>query len=199
MQFTVGNYQSRISIPPLLEKIMFHIQDQISVATRNNLESQLAMFTELTNKTFESVRKLVSLNLTAAKASLQESTVTAKQLMAAKDPQEFFSLTAAQAQPNIGKALAYSRHLANIASGTQAEFAKAAEAQIVEVNRNVTRLIEDVAKNAPVGSENVIALMKSTIESATGNYEQLSRTTKETMGAMEANLNTVANQFAAAK
>jgi len=79
---------------------MFSIPEQFSNATKANFESQFAIFSSLTNKTFEGVEKLVDLNLTAAKASLEDTSSTAKQLLAAKDPQEFFSLSAAQAQPN---------------------------------------------------------------------------------------------------
>ncbi len=178
---------------------MFPIQDQISVATRSNLESQLAIFTALTHKTFEGVEKLLSLNLNVAKASLEESALTAKQLLAAKDPQEFFALSAAQTQPAVEKAIAYGRHFANIATSTQAEFNKAAEAQIAEANRKVSKLVEDAAKNAPAGSEGIIEIVKSAIESATNNYEQMTRTSKQAAEALEANLNIATSKFALAK
>ena len=101
---------------------MFAIPEQFSNATKANFESQFALFSSLTNKAFEGVEKFVDLNITAAKASLEESSVATRQLLAAKDPQEFFTLTAAQAQPVAEKAIAYGRHLASIASGTGAEF-----------------------------------------------------------------------------
>jgi hypothetical protein len=80
---------------------MFAIPEQFSNATKANFESQFALFSSLTNKAFEGVEKFVDLNITAAKASLEESSVATKQLLAAKDPQEFFTLTAAQAQPSL--------------------------------------------------------------------------------------------------
>ena len=98
---------------------MFSIPEQFSSATKTNLEAQFALFSSLTSKAFEGIEKIVELNLTAAKATLEESTAAAKQLLSAKDPQEFFSLSAAQAQPSAEKAIAYGRHLAAITSGTQ--------------------------------------------------------------------------------
>jgi phasin family protein len=175
---------------------MFSFQEQFSAATRANLEAQVAMLTALTNKTFEGFEKVIDLDLHVAKASLEESTATMQQLMAAKDPQEFFSLSTAQAQPNAEKALAYSRHLANIVSKTQAEFTKAAEAQIAETNRKVISLVEELSKNAPAGSENAIALVKSAIGNVNAGYEQLSKTTKQAVEAMEINMNSAADQFA---
>lgn len=173
----------------------FTFPEQLSAATKSNLEAQVALITTLANKAFESIEKIVDLNLNVAKASLEESTVAAKQILAAKDPQEFFSLSAAQAQPNAEKLLAYGRHLANIASSAQAEFTKAAEAQIAETNRKVIALVEEVTKNAPAGSENVIAFVKSSIGNANAGYEQLAKTTKQAVEALEANLSTATSQF----
>lgn len=99
---------------------MFAIPEQFSNATKANFESHFALVSSLTSKTFEGMEKLVDLNISAAKATLEESSATARQLLQAKDPQEFFSLSAAQAQPTAEKALSYGRQLASIAAGTGA-------------------------------------------------------------------------------
>ena len=177
---------------------MFSLQDQFSAATKANFESQLALITMLTGKAFESVEKLVELNLTAVKSSMEESTANAKQLLTAKDPQEFIALTASQAKPSAEKAIAYSRHVASIASTAQAEFTRAAEDQIAETSRKVTALVDDVSKNAPAGSENVVSMMKSVISNANAGFEQLSKTTKQAVQTMEANVTSATAQFAQA-
>lgn len=177
---------------------MFAIPEQFSNATKANFEAQFAMFSSLTDKAFEGVEKFVDLNLTAAKASLEESSATTKQLLAAKDPQEFFSLATAQAQPSAEKTLAYGRHLASIATTTGAEFSKAAETQIAETNRKVISLVEEVSKNAPAGTENVVAFVKSAIGNANAGYEQFTKTAKQAIESMEGNFNSAVNQFASA-
>lgn len=177
---------------------MFSIPEQFSAATKANFETQLAVMTALTNKAFESVEKLVDLNINAARTSLEESTAATQKILSAKDPQEFFSLTSAHAQPNTEKALAYGRHLANIASSTQAEFTKALEAQINETNRKVVSLVDEVTKNAPAGSENAVAILKSVIGNASAGYEQLTKTTKQAVEAIEANVTTAVSQFSQA-
>ncbi|MGK5079606.1 TIGR01841 family phasin [Janthinobacterium sp. HLX7-2] len=174
---------------------MFSIPEQFSSATKTNLEAQFALFSSLAGKAFEGIEKIVELNLTAAKATLEESTAAAQQLLSAKDPQEFFSLSAAQAQPSAEKAIAYGRHLAAITSSTQAEFSKAAEAQIAETNRKVISLVEEVTKNAPAGSENAVAILKSAIGNANAGYEQFSKTSKQAAETIEANLASAVNQF----
>ncbi|CAN5903538.1 phasin family protein [soil metagenome] len=177
---------------------MFSVPEQFSTATKANFDAQLAMITTLTGKAFEGIEKLVELNMTATKTSIEESTNAAKQLMAAKDPQEFFSLSTTQNKPNSEKVMSYARHLANIVSSTQAEFTHAAETQIAETNRKIMTLIEDVSKNAPAGSENVVAMVKTAIGNANASYDHLTKTTKQAVETMETNLNTAVTQISEA-
>ena len=180
---------------------MFAIPEQFSNATKANFETQFALFSSLTAKTFESVEKLVELNIATARAALENNQTAARQLLSAKDPQEFFQLTASQAQPAAEKAVAYNRQLAAIATGTGAEFSKAAEGQIVEANRKVIALVDEVSKNAPAGSETFVAAVKTAISNANAGYEQFSKTTKQAVEAIENNVNSAVSQFtqAAAK
>lgn len=177
---------------------MFAIPEQFSNATKANFEAHFAAFATLTHKAFEGVEKLVDLNLSITKATLEESAAATRQLLSAKDPQEFFNLSNAQAKPNAEKALAYSRELANIANSTQAEFSKAAESQITETNRKVIALVEEVSKNAPAGAEPAIAAIKSVIGNANAGFEQLNKASKQAAEALEANFNAAVNQFAQA-
>ena len=177
---------------------MFTVSEQFSAATKANFDTHLAMMAALTSKAFEGIEKFVELNITVIKTSFEESTATAKQILAAKDPQEFFSLSTAQVQPTAEKALAYGRHLASITSGTQAEFTQVAETQIAETNRKVLALFEEVSKNAPAGSESVVEFVKTAIGNATAGYDHLTKTTKQAVETIETNVNTAVNQIAQA-
>ena len=162
---------------------MFAFPEQFSNATKANLESQFAMFSALTSKTFESMEKLVDLNINTAKAALENSSATTRRLLAAKDPQEFLSLTTANTQPNAEKALSYGRQVASIAADTSAEFSRAAESQFAEVNRKVISLVDEVTKNAPAGSETYVSAFK---------------TAKQAAEAIESNVNAAVSQFSQA-
>jgi phasin family protein len=174
---------------------MFAFPEQFSNATKANLESQFALLSTLTSKTFEGVEKLVELNINTAKAALENSSATARQLLAVKDPQEFFSVTSSQAQPNAEKALAYGRQVASIAADTGAEFSRAAESQIAEVNRKVISLVDEVTKNAPAGSETYVSALKTAISNANAGYEQFTKTSKQAAEAIESNVNAAVSQF----
>lgn len=177
---------------------MFSNTQQLSNATKSLFENQFATFSALTGNMVESVEKVVALNIAAAKASAEESTAVAKQLLAAKDPQEFLSLMTAQAKLNAEKVQSYGRHLAEIAASTKAELDKAVEAQIAETKNKVTALVADVAKNAPAGSENAVAMLKSVIDNANAGYEQLNKTTKQAVETVEANVAKATEQFSQA-
>ncbi|MFT5642484.1 MAG: phasin family protein [Janthinobacterium sp.] len=185
------------SISPIttLEKYMFSIPEQFSTATKTNIEAQFAAFSTLTGKAFEGVEKLMALNLTAAKSSLEEASASTKQLLSAKDAQEFFALSAAQAQPAAEKATAYTRELAAIASSAQAEMTKTTEAQIAETNKKVLSLVDEVTKNAPAGSEKAVAMLKSAIDNANAGYEQFTKSSKQAVDTIETNMASAVSQF----
>ncbi len=169
--------------------------EQFIAATKASLEAQFASLNAINKKAFEGLEQLVALNVNAAKATLEESAATTKQLLSAKDPQEFFSLTSAQAQPAAEKALAYGRHLASISSATQAEFTKAVEAHIAETNAKVISLIDEVTKNAPAGSEQVVTALKTVVGNVNAGYEQLTKNTKQAVQTLEENFTKATQQF----
>ena len=93
---------------------MFSVPEQFSSVTKSTFEAQIKFMNALSSKAFEGMEKVIDLNLNVAKASMEESSAAASKFFAAKDPQEFFALSAANAQPNAEKAMAYGRHLAQL-------------------------------------------------------------------------------------
>lgn len=177
---------------------MFSNLDKFSSATKAAFESQFATSNALVSKIIESSEKTIALNIAAAKAYAEESSIATKQLLAAKDPQAFFALIASQAKLNAEKAASYSSHLTEIASSVKADITKAAEAQIAESKSKVTALVEEVAKSAPAGSENAVAMLKSVVSNANAGYEQLSKTTKQAVETVEANVAKATTQLSQA-
>jgi len=147
----------------------------------------------LTNKAFEGFEKLLELNLQVVKSTLAESQENAQRVLSVKDAQELLALQANLAQPVAEKALSYGRHLYEIASSTQAEFARVAEAQFEDQNRKTQTLVENVAKNAPAGSETAVSMMKSAIAAANSTYETINKASKEAVEIAESNFNAAAS------
>lgn len=167
---------------------MFPTQDQISAATKANLEASFALYASLSSKTLESVEKLINLNLTAVKASVEESSEATRKILSAKDPQEFLTLISAQAKPNFDKVVAYGGHVATITSGVKAEFTKAAEEQMALIGHKVNELVDHATKSAPAGAEGVLSLAKTALANISNGYEHMTKTAKQAAEAIESNL-----------
>ncbi|QCP50129.1 phasin family protein [Trinickia violacea] len=159
--------------------------EQFSAAQKASLETLFG----LTNKAFDGLEKLTELNLQVVKSTIAEGQENAQRALSAKDAQEFLALQAGIVQPAAEKVLSYSRHLYEIASATQAEFARAVEAQYEDQNRKVQALVDNVAKNAPAGSETAVAVMKAAITAANTTYETVQKATKQAVEIAESNFN----------
>ncbi len=172
--------------------------DQLSDATKASINAQLSTMSDIAGKVLHSVAELAELNIATARASLEHASATAHQILSAKDPQEMIQLTSSQAQPTAEKALTYGRHLSSIATKAQADVTKAAEARVADTSRQLTKLIDDLAKAAPAGSENAVALLKTSIANANAAYEQLLKASKNAIDTMEESISEAATQFMAA-
>jgi phasin family protein len=174
---------------------MFSNTDQYT-AGKAFFESQLDAFSALTNVVVDGTEKIATLNLAAVKASTDDSIVAAKELLEAKDQQDFLSLATEHAKPNAEKVAAYSRDLTDIVSATKAEFSKVANAQAAEVQSNVADLVDAIAKNAPTGSEDAIAKLKSSVAKGNDDYEKMDSDAKRAVDDTEANVTKTSDKFA---
>ena len=168
--------------------------EQLVASQKANMETLYG----LTSKAFEGMEKLVELNLQATKAALNESAQHTQALLSVKDAQELLTLQASLMQPLAEKTVAYSRHLYDIASGTGAEFGKAAEAQAADAQKKFMSVVDNAAKNAPAGSETAVAVMKSAVSAANNAMESVQKAVKQATEMAEANFNTVTAQAVSA-
>jgi phasin family protein len=164
--------------------------DQLIAEQKSNVQVAFG----LAGKTFEGVEKLVELNLTAARASLSESSDYAKSVISAKDVQQLLALQAAALQPLAEKAAAYNRHVADIAQATAAEYAKVVEAQAAEAQAKFAALVDNAAQNAPAGFETPVAIVKSAMAAASNSYESVQKAVKQATDLAQANIDAVTAQ-----
>ncbi|MGW8394152.1 phasin family protein [Pseudoduganella sp. HUAS MS19] len=118
---------------------MFSIPEQFSAATKSQLEAQLKILNNFATTAFEGAQKVIALNLSTTKASVEKGSAAARELLEAKDPQDFFAKSTARA-PNLDGLFAYNRELFSIASKTQAELFQAAQEQLKEAGNQVAQV-----------------------------------------------------------
>lgn len=159
--------------------------EQLIASHKANLETLFG----LTTKAFEGVEKLVELNMQVAKSGMTEMVEHTKASLSVKDAQELLALQASLLQPTAEKAAAYSRHIYEIAQGTNAEVGKIAETKMAESQKAFMALVDSAVKNAPAGSENAVALVKSAVAAANNALESVTKAAKQAQDVAEANFN----------
>jgi phasin family protein len=93
---------------------MFKTPEQFAAANKATVDSLLS----LANTAPASAERIAALNLNTARSVMEDSVSGAKALMGAKDVQEALSIQASLAQPNVEKAVAYSRSVYEISAQT---------------------------------------------------------------------------------
>ncbi len=158
--------------------------DHITSTGKANVETLL----EVSQKAFESVEKLVELNLQTARTALDDSAEAAKAVLSAKDAQALLALHTHLAQPAADKAAAYGRQVYDIASGFQADVSKLVEGHIAQAQSQFTSLVDGALQNAPAGSENLTAMFTSAMTAANNAIETMQKSAKQAAGVVEANI-----------
>lgn len=141
---------------------------------------------------FEGAKKLLELNVQAAKAASEESTAQLKALMAAKDVKSLNELLTGLftdfAKPDGTKAAAYVKQVVDISTATGTEVGSLIEKQVSTSQKQLLDAVDALSKSAPAGSEGVVNMLKQSVVSANAAYEQVNSATKQLLSMVEANL-----------
>lgn len=95
-------------------------------ALKSQLEAQVNIMTELSQKTYDALRKLMELNMRAAQQAIEDSIETSRQLMSCTDPMQLAGTAIKQLQPMTERVRDYQQQLMGVLSGAQIEAARAA-------------------------------------------------------------------------
>jgi len=172
---------------------LFAGNEQITNAVKASIETQVAFFNTMAASTLATVEKLIELNMTATRATMDESTVITKQLLTSKDRQEVQAVLTALPQSVSAKANAYSQHVANIASTAQAELTRAAEQQFANVGLKLAALMDQVSKTMPPSFETSVAMAKGVVANASTGYQQFNKNAQQTTEAVGAKVSSAAD------
>ena len=154
-------------------------------------KSHVATAFVLAATTFEGVEKAVELNVQAGKALLGEAAEHAQAVLAVKDAQALLALQTGLLQPAAQKAASYSRHVFDIAAATGTEVGKVVEAQVAELQKNFLAAVDTALENAPAGSENTVALVKSSVAAAGNAFDSVHKAARQAAEAAGTNFKLV--------
>jgi phasin family protein len=147
------------------------------------------------NVSLANTERLAALNLHTARAFFADSAAAVGTLMSAKNPQELFALQSTLAKPAAEKTVAYSRSVYEILNDSANALSQIVEGQTADLKKGISVAFEESLKNAPAGSEAVVAAVKSALAQADSAYETLSQSSRQAKTLIE---NTLASANAAA-
>ena len=168
---------------------MFKAPEQFAAANKATVDALLTV----ANAALASAERIAALNLNTARSMIEDSVANTKALMGAKDVQEAVSIQSSLAQPNVEKAVAYSRSVYEISAQTQEELAKLVEGQFSEFQKNVAGLLDKVSKQAPAGSDVAVAAVKSAFAAANSAFDNMNKAAKQVAEMAEANVAAASN------
>lgn len=154
------------------------------------------------NAAFDGVKKLLELNVQAARAGMEESTAQLNALLAAKDVNTLNTmladLFAQYGKPDGSKAASYVKNVYDITQQTNAQVSALIEQQVASSQRQLLASVEALAKNAPAGSEPAVNLLKQGVVNANAAYEQVQAASKQLLEMIDANVSNLSKAGAAA-
>lgn len=155
----------------------FFNSEKLQDAQKANLD----LLQQISGKVFASVEQLTQLQFKTLQASTEEQFDGLRKLLAVRDPQGFAELQASFTQPNVqAERLAeFNRQVQALIVGTHSEIAKLTSRQVEAGTQQVQEFVEVISKNAPAGSEPVVAAFKSSLANAGTVFESAQNAVKQ--------------------
>lgn len=142
------------------------------------------------------VEKLVNLNMTASKAALSDSFENVKAAFGAKDPQALAAVASGLVKPLTEKSTAYAQEFQKIVAGASEEFTKAAQANMADVQKGFTTLMESSTKYAPAGTESAVAFFNQAMSTGQNALKTAQASAQQAIEAAQSNFTAVSKQAA---
>ncbi|KAB0630833.1 TIGR01841 family phasin [Burkholderia latens] len=159
-------------------------------------QSGVAAWFAIARPAINGFEAVVELNLQAAKTALEEYEDKLKNAFDANNPVAGFAQQVAAPQEAAGKAVAYGRHLFDIAVSTQAEWAKVAQAQYEQTDKRVKDVVIELTKHVPAGSGAVVAAFNSALSAATAAADSVRAATGQAIEAAQSGFDAVSETTA---
>src|SRR5438128_6376475 len=159
-------------------------------------EAAIEQFSYFAKLSLANVEKFAQLGLGAARESVVQATKHAQALAGARDVSEVFAINSAALEPALKRAYALSRTAFESANEANDEMKRVLEKRNAELQEAAVAALEEAFRNAPPGSETVVANGKSAIAAAQSAYENMVAINKQIYDTVE---KTVAQSLATAQ
>jgi phasin family protein len=145
----------------------------------------------LTATALAGFEKLVDLNMAATKSALFDTSADFAAAFSAQSPTDALAAQASLVKPLAEKSIAYSRALYSIAQETGAELSKSSEAKMAESQKALAAAVATMAKNAPAGTESLVAMFTTAVSSGQNAIEAAKSSAKKAVEMAEKQTNSM--------
>ena len=163
---------------------MLTLEQQVAETRKANL----GLFFDVSNKAIEDVGKLAALNAQAIRSTLEDTFDLVQKSLSMKEPREWLAMQNSAASLMADRMQSYCGQVFDLVSATQADFARIGKAQCETYGRQMKSVMEDVARNAPAGSEATMTALDSALAAANTLYETLQSSGQQAVEATRSNL-----------
>lgn len=139
-------------------------------------------------KALEGMQKLAELNLQTAQRSLEQSSEQINALLAARDTKALTDLVTSLARPPQDQFSAYAKAVYAIYRDASQDFTAMVDKQVLASNQQLAQAVETLARNAPAGSEGVLALIRQSMAAAQQAYDQVNQAGRKFAEAADSHL-----------
>ena len=137
---------------------------------------------------FDKYEKLNDLNIKHTKSSMVDASKAISSLLEVKDVKELVEFAQISAAPFPGKVSGYLKEIYKINSDFLKSGSHYLEAESGEINKVINDQVEEMSKNAPAGTEGVVAMTKSSLAASSSTYESMTKAAKQVFEIVDSNI-----------
>ena len=152
------------------------------------LKKSSATLAEFSSMAFDKYEKLNDLNIKHTKSNMADAGNTLSAMLEVKDPKEFVEVAHQSAQPTPVKVSTYFKELYKINADFLRSGSEYAETESGEINKAIRDQVEEISKNAPAGTEGVLAMTKSSLAASSSTYESMTKAAKQVFEIVDSNI-----------
>ncbi len=158
--------------------------EQTFAATQENLQNFLALQESVGN----ALAKMYDLNTQAIKNSISNFTQATKTIVNSRPQEQHNAITQALA-PIQQQVIDYNKQLFDLFSQVKQDIQNNVEDIQQDCQRYACAAVENISKNAPLGTEPLVSYLKSAVNATTKVFEGVSKATQQAVSATANNFN----------
>ena len=152
------------------------------------LKKSSGTWTDFSGVAFEKFEQLNDLNIKHTKSSMVDASEAIATMLDVKDPKEFMEFAQKSTGPLPSKISSYFKEVYKINSDLLKSGSKYVEAENEEINKVINDQVEEMSKNAPAGTEGVVAMTKSSLAASSSTYESMTKAAKQVFDIVDSNI-----------